>query len=310
MAYSAAVSLYMATLFRSRVRRAASAAGLSCEFGEGRIDLRKGDRVIRTAARHAVYTFDLIENFAFFFDAVEPVAVNGMQLVDYSAPHSHRVQGFDLHEIVFPSIAEPVQTTLQYLDFASLAAGSVAIDLGAYSGLTSILFRERCGAEGKVIAVEADRGNIAAARVNFERYAEASGLRIDLLEGAVWNHDDGISFSSEGSMGSSASNIIGTRIKESGGLVPSFTLSAIAGRFGLDRVDFIKCDIEGGEAVIFDDDAFFARFRPRIIVEVHPVKGEMTTTAVTKALDAQGYAARTVKQDGIDLPLLECRPHA
>ena len=75
-------------------------------------------------------------------------------------------------------------------------------------------------------------------------------------------------------------------------------------------MDFIKCDIEGGEAVIFGDDAFFERFRPRIIVEVHPVKGEMTTAAVIRALDAQGYVTQMVKQDGIDLPLLECRPRA
>lgn len=306
--YSNAVAIYMATLFRSRVQRAAAKAGLSCDFANDRIELRRNDQVLRSASKHAIYTFDLIENFDFFFDAVEPVTADGLRLVDYSAANSHRVRGFDLHEIVFPSIAEPVQTTEQYLSFADLGPGSVAIDLGAYSGLTSILFRQRCGAEGQVIAVEADRDNLSAAMTNFDRYAGASGQRIDLLEGAVWSHNEGIAFSSEGSMGSSASDIVGTRIRESGGLVPSFTLATIAERFELKRVDFIKCDIEGGEAVIFGDDAFFARFRPRMIVEVHPVKNQMTTQAVVDALGRHGYLTRMVTQDGIDLPLLECRP--
>ncbi len=306
--HATALAVYMATLFRSRVRKKAGGAGLSCEFGSDWIDLRKGDRVIRSAARHAIYTFDLIENFDFFFDAVEPVATDGVQLVDYSSTRSHRVRGFDLHEIMFPSIAEPVQTTQQYLEFAALGPGSVAIDLGAYAGLTSILFRRECGADGQVIAVEADRANLAAALTNFARYADASGQRIDMLEGAVWSHNDGISFSSEGSMGSSASDIVGTRIKDSGGLVTSFTLETIADKFRLDRVDFIKCDIEGGEAVIFGDDDFFRRFQPRMIVEVHPVNDEMTTGAVEAALGRHGYRTRLVKQDGFDLPLLECWP--
>lgn len=306
--YAAALSFYMNTLFRTHARYKASQAGLSCQFNGHRIDLKDGNRVIRADARHAVYLFDLIAHFDFFFDAVEPEQIGGAQVVDYSSSRSHVVKGFDLHPVRFPSIAEPVQTTEQYLEFAALTEGSVAIDLGAYSGLTSILFSLRCGAAGKVIAVEADADNLAAARANFERFADKTGLRIELLEGAAWEHNDGIDFSNEGSMGSSASDIVGERMKESSARVPSFTLSAIAARYELTRIDFIKCDIEGAEAVIFSDSTFFDNFRPRMIVEVHPVKGQMTTDAVCEMLRQHGYKTKLVLQDGYNLPLLECLP--
>src|SRR3546814_7565928 len=74
-------------------------------------------------------------------------------------------------------------------------------------------------------------------------------------------------------MGSSATEFVGDRLGVSV-KVPSYTLSTIAKRTGLSKVDFIKCDVEGAEAVIFEDSAFFDRYRPRIVAQVHRVGGE------------------------------------
>ena len=304
--HAAAMSAYMAGLFRPHAKARARAAGKTCKFSDAAIEIIHEDRLIRLDKKHSVYAFDLIENFDFFFNAVNPVFNQGRYIVDYSVPALHHVKGYDLHPILFPSIAEPVKTTGQYLAFANLQEGSVAIDLGAYSGLTSILFRQRCGRDGKVIAVEADANNVHAARTNFEAYKRETGRHIDLLEGAIWEHNDGIAFSSEGSMGSSAASFIGDRMGDGSTLVPSYTLNTLADLFSLTRVDFIKCDIEGAENVIFRDDEFFKRFRPRIIVEVHPIKGRMTTEAVQSALSKADYNVRVVQQKGMDLPLLEC----
>lgn len=297
-----ATRLYVQRIQPLRAKRQAAAKGLSVHFNNESIDVSDSVRRVRVSKAHAIYLGDVISNFAYFADAVVP---DEMGLIDYSQPLLHRVKGFDLHPIRFPSLAEPMATTEQYLDFAGLADGSIALDLGAYSGLTSIMFRELCGEAGRVIAVDADAGNIAAIRENFGLYRAATGREIELLEGAVWTHSNGISFSSEGSMGSSATEIVGNRIGAAG-LVPSFTLSDIADRFGLDRIDFIKCDIEGGEGVIFNDASFFARYHPRIIVEVHPVAGEMTTGAVKSTLAKYGYRFRIIEQAGESLPLMEC----
>lgn len=308
---------YMRVLHRPHARRVAQRRGIALSFGSDWIDLSKGPCTVRIARRHGIYVFDLISNFDYYFEAVEPRPHGARALVDYSQARSHRVRGFSLHEVMFPSLAEPLASTDQYLAFAALDEGAVALDLGAYSGLTSILFRERCGQAGRVIAVDADAINLAAIRENLGRYAAVTGREVDLLAGAVWTHDRGISFSCEGNMGSSATDIVGDRLGAAD-LVPSFTLDGIARRFNLSRVDFIKCDIEGAEAVIFADAAFFARFAPRIIVEVHRVDGRLTTDAVRAALAPHGYTFAMVEQSGGGvgigetggLPLMECRPPA
>lgn len=299
-----ATRLYVGAFQPFFSRRLAKKRGLKIKFDDKSIDICESDRQkrVRISTDHAIYLNDIINNFMYFHDAVED---DESGLVDYSRPLLHKVKGFELHPIRFPSLAEPVATTEQYLDFADLHEGSVALDLGAYSGLTSIMFRELCGDSGRVIAVDADADNIVAIHENFELYLAASGREIELMEGAVWVHSDGISFSTEGSMGSSATEIVGNRAGAAD-LVKSFTLSDIADRCGLDHIDFIKCDIEGGEGVIFQDVPFFTRFQPRIIVEVHPVDGRLTTEAVQRALTPHGYRYHLTEQAGGSFPLMEC----
>jgi hypothetical protein len=106
-------------------------------------------------------------------------------------------------------------------------------------------------------------------------------------------------------MGASAVGIVGSyrgRVVK----VPSYTLGAIADHYRLNRVDFIKCDVEGAENVVFTDKEFFERYSPRIIVETHFVDGVETTAKCVADLERLGYTCRKVEQDGWALPLLEC----
>jgi FkbM family methyltransferase len=306
---SAVMAVYMRTVHPASIKSLAREKGLSAHFADETIDIRRGSTAVRIGRRHAIYVKDVVDNFDFYYGAVASIGLNGLEMVDYSTPRYHDVLGYDRHPIFFPSLAEPLITTEQYLEFAQVGEGAVALDLGAYSGLTSIMIRERCGPAGRVVAVDADGNNLRAIRKNFALYEQLSGRRVDLVEGAVWTHNDGITFSSEGNMGSSATDFVGDRLGAAK-KVPSYTLSAIARRFDLPKVDFIKCDVEGAEAVIFDDKAFFERNRPRIIAEVHQVKGVMTTGALSETLAPYGYRCAEVPQPGSDLPLLECVPTA
>jgi len=281
--------------------------GLKLAIDRDYVDVRQGAKVIRLSHRHQFYLPDLIRDFDYYFSAVEPICLGGVELVDYSTPRYHDVIGFPLHPVIFPSLAEPLSTTSQYLDFGELSVGDVVLDLGAYSGLTSILFDQIVGPSGKVIAVDADLENIKYIRKNVRLYGGVTGRTIEVEHGAVWENDGELEFSSEGSMGSSAASIVG---RERGALskVSCFTLTSLAERHNLDRVDFIKCDVEGAEAVIFEQPRFFARFRPRIIMEVHPVDGRLTTEACRQTLSGFGYECRQIDQPGSNLPLLECVP--
>jgi FkbM family methyltransferase len=298
---------YMAIVHPASVKRHARRHCLKAEFGKHTIDIADEARIVRISRTHAIYANDIVNGFEFFHGAVAPEAVGGNELVDYSVPKFHQMPGFPLHPVFFNAIAEPLVTADQYIEFAQLGEASVALDLGAYSGLTSILFREQCGMSGTVIAVEADPDNIAAVAKNIELYESRTGQCVELFEGAVWIHDEGVSFSAEGNLGSSATDCVGNRLGLAK-LVPSARLSTIARRYELPRVDFIKCDIEGAEGVIFGDADFFERFQPRIIVEVHPVDGTLTTEKVKADLSKFGYTFELVDQLGSTLPLLRCIP--
>ena len=185
----------------------------------------------------------------------------------------------------------------------------MAIDLGAYSGLSSIMMKDRVGAHGVVLAVDPDPKNIDCMAHNFSMYTKLTGLKIEQTECAVWNHAKGLVFSSEGNMGSSAVEVVGNG-RGNNIVVPSITLSELVEKFSLPRVDFIKCDIEGAENVIFEDAKFFVLHRPKIIIEPHHVNGVLTTEKFVSDLQVHGYTFRQVTDIGMGGHLIECMPTA
>lgn len=289
--------------------QAAHAQGIEIRLGADFMDFIRGDKIVRIAIKHFIYGTDIVNSFDYYFSAVEHGRRFGKSLVDYSQPKYHDVVGYPDHPVFFPSLAEPMVTTTQYMEFAGLSAGMTALDLGAYCGLTSLIFKSAVGKSGTVVAVEADEQNLAALKRNFALYQRVKGDAVHLLEGAVWKDNGGLEFSSEGNMGSSAASIVGT---SRGNLrrVASYTLSTIVEKFALERLDFVKCDVEGAEAVIFEDARFFERFRPRIIIETHLVNNLETTDKCIEDIEVYGYTCNEIHQDGVTLPLLECYPPA
>lgn len=256
-----------------------------------KITITKNDKTIVMSPEHAIYVRDAVIHFDYFVDAVEGVG----DVYDFSTPAYHKVIGFD-ERILFPSFPEPLSSTQQYLDFAQLKQGDVVLDLGAYSGLSAIMFSKAVGETGKVYAIEADERNIKSAAENVYK-----NFGIELIFAAMWEHNHGVEFSSELNMGSAVASINGRR-----GMitrVPSFTLSGLVDYLELKRIDFIKVDIEGAERVLFNDVKFFEQFKPRMIIETHHTDGE-----VLPKLMRLGYSVKAVKQDGWRFPLLECEP--
>jgi FkbM family methyltransferase len=289
------------------LKKIAEKKEIRCSTTPSYLDFTKGKCAIRVSRQHWFYSRDIINSFDYYFDSVRPLKVNDTELVDYSTPRYHDVNGFDLMPVFFPSFSEPITTTQQYLAFANLKPGYVVMDLGAYSGLTSIIFKELVGNVGKVVAMDADKKNLDAIRRNFTLYKRLTGNDIEIKFGAIWNHCNGLSFSSEGNMGSSATEIVG-KFRGDNNLIPSYTLSKLADLLELKRVDFIKCDVEGAEKVIFEDIDFLDKYNPRIIIEAHFVKGKETTDKCVADLTRCGYVCKRIKQFGVSLPLIECYP--
>ena len=212
---------------------------------------------------------------------------------------------------MFPSLAEPIGTTQQYIEFAKLSEKSVAIDLGAYSGLASMLFdmeisKNNKNAEGKVVAVDADLKNVECIKYNLSEYKKCTGKHIEYINAAVSSFDGTVGFCCDGCLGAAIIKFVGARGSVS--KIPCVKLSTIAKKYNLKRVDFIKCDIEGAEVDVFNDREFFEKYSPRMIVECHRLSNGLTTDTVVKCLKKVGYSCKEVEQIGFDLPLLECVP--
>lgn len=291
--------------FNNPIAEAGKAKGIQIKVSYNFIDFKKENKIIRIAIKHFVYCQDIINSFSYYFLAVTPKKEYGYDVVDYSSPLWHEVIGFDLHPIIFPSFAEPVITTQQYLEFANLKPGHNVIDLGAYSGLTSIIFSESIGNTGTVVAIDADPQNIACINSNISLYKKIRDHNIKILHGAAWEHNEGLVFSSEGNMGSAAVEYVGiTR----GSVIntASYTLSRITEETSMDHIDFIKCDIEGAEKMVFNDSHFFQKHSPRIMCETHICNGVETTDVVIQKLSSYGYLCQKILQHGVTLPLLQC----
>ena len=272
---------------------------------EHNLNVVNGNRIIRYSLKHLHYSIDIMRDFDHYFSSVESEKLEDYDMVDFSILKAHNVIGYNKHPVYFTTLAEPVSVTTQYLDFANLQEGQVVIDLGAYSGLTSILFKDQVGNTGTVVAIEADIKSIDTINKNFQMYKDITGNDIEIIHGAAWKHCDGLKFSSEGNMGSAAVDYVSGDRSADIIEVPSYTLSEIVRVKNLTRVDFIKCDIEGAESVVFEDTAFFEKFQPKIIVETHL---RVDKDKIINELGKFDYQYQIIDQIGHDLPLIEFKP--
>jgi FkbM family methyltransferase len=270
--------------------------------GDASLIFGKGKKSIVLAEEHYLYGFDVAANFDFYFEAVEAREVDGHFWVDYSTARLHRYVGFDDYCLMTPSLAEPLATTSQYLHLAgpALSEGGTVLDLGAYSGLSAIMFQRVVGTSGRVIAVEADPFNASCATINFQFELIASGVAPTLEQAAVWSADSSVLFSAESNMGGSAVEYAGSS-RGSIISVAAITLSSLARKHSLTHIDLIKLDIEGAEREALSDAEFFARFRPVVILEAHSDEAAGQSEMI---LRSYGYSVDHLAQPGTPLHLL------
>ena len=127
-------------------------------------------------------------------------------------------------------------------------------------------------------------------RANLEAAADGLGVRnVTLIHKAVWSHDNGLMFSNEGSMGSSAVAVTGGgRGQER--RVESVTIESFCQQNGISHIDFIKLDIEGGETeVLKSSGAALKRLNARLIIEPHRVGGKLNTQECRQLLQTHGF---------------------
>jgi len=144
--------------------------------------------------------------------------------------------------------------------------GEVVVDLGAHIGLYTIRAARTVGKDGLVIALEPDPENFTLLNVNvkFNTLSNVVALRMAAYE------SDGFSIMHK-CAGSSGHSLVRVPHKFIGEIkVPTITLDSLVRKYNLDRVDWLKIDVEGAELYVLKgaDKALDRGIIKNLIVEV------------------------------------------
>ena len=163
--------------------------------------------------------------------------------------------------------------------------GDMVLDCGAHVGIFTVTAL-RAGA-ARVVAIEPGPEALTCLRANLAK--EITAGRVIVYPKGVWSKDDFLILSAEDS---SAGRSVMRHSRESRELtrVPLTTIDKIVAELRLERVDFIKMDIEGAEVPALEGAReTLARFKPRLAIAGYHNRDDAVTipAAVLKAFS--GY---------------------
>ncbi len=174
--------------------------------------------------------------------------------------------------------------------------GGVACDVGAHIGFYSLLLARLVGPEGKVISYEPVPYTHALLRANLRRNAATNVLAHPVSVGAQAARVR-IAPAPGGRLGWSLIDAAGELA------APATTLDAEVERLQIQRVDFIKVDVEGYEMeVMTGAQMVLRRHRPVVMYEINPqalAKHGTSEAELAEFFLARGYAIYQAGRKGL-----------
>lgn len=184
--------------------------------------------------------------------------------------------------------------------------GDVCIDVGAAAGLYTVALSRLSGPNGRVHSVEPlPFANFSVARLvsasqatNVCRHEVALGAQpgFDIMHVPLGRHGlvTGRSFLGRSAVGPDPNVEFASQVAVT---VSIDTLDALCVREGIDRLQFIKIDVEGAELQVLEGGKqVIADSRPVMLIEVearHTARYQRTTDEVTAWMFDRGYTMHT-----------------
>jgi len=144
-----------------------------------------------------------------------------------------------------------------------VAAGDAVLDCGANVG---VFVREALAAGARlVVAIEPAPENLECLRRNLA--AEAQAGRVIIYPKGVWDKEDLLPLNVDPENAAADSFVIRTKKSYQGPTLPVTSIDLLVAELKLERVDFIKFDIEGAEQqALIGARQTLARHRPRLAI--------------------------------------------
>jgi FkbM family methyltransferase len=140
--------------------------------------------------------------------------------------------------------------------------GDVVIDAGGGWGETALYFADAVGAEGRVLALEFVPDNLRLLHRNLELNPRLAG-RIEVIPHPIWSAP-GVELAYEAEGGTSSVTRPGSEV------AVTESVDHLCAQRGIERVDFLKLDVEGAEmqALAGAEDTI-RRHRPKLALSVY-----------------------------------------
>jgi FkbM family methyltransferase len=222
----------------------------------------------------------------------------------------HNDEGISNELLVFKN-HEPISTELLKKE---LRNGFVCLDIGANIGYYALLERKIVGSEGKIIAVEPSPLNFACLKKNMH----LNGFDDVLSFQFAFSIADGeISFlidqqSNLSRVLNNGAERVRTRIScrmPTGGWVikvPTRSLDSFVAQNPLEKLDFLRMDVEGHEVQIYKGGrSAIKRFKPILFLEIHnALIGLKGTIDFLEILRNDGYNIKYYVPRELNMPLI------
>lgn len=178
---------------------------------------------------------------------------------------------------------------LYHLPPTDLSPDAVVVDLGGNIGLTAAHFAAMCP-NGRIVCVEMDAANAAAAKRNLAPVAAAGTARATVVHGAAWSRDGELEYTGTEEWGLRVASLEGhtptppslpSPTGEGLRRARAISMPTLLAEQGIDRIDYLKIDIEGAEAEVLTPHATWLACVRSIKVEYHePATRESMATVL------------------------------
>lgn len=153
------------------------------------------------------------------------------------------------------------------------------IDAGGNIGLAAVFFANRFP-DARIISIEPEAANFQLLQQNVAPYPN-----IVPLQAALWSEDAHLGLSNPDA------RVDSYRFDSvsSNHVVQAFSMPSLLARFGLDHIDVLKIDIEGGESVVFASERQWMRQIGMFVIELHGAQAEEAFACATASLRARRW---------------------
>ena len=151
--------------------------------------------------------------------------------------------------------------------------GDIALDLGGCYGDTSMVFAHDAGPEGKVLVYEFIPQNIEVIKKNLSINPDLKD-RVTIVPHPVWDESDKATYFKDAG---AKSRISFEEFEGMDGSTTTLSVDDCVERYGLERVDFIKTDVEGAEPwALRGAEKTLRKYRPKLAVSIYHGMGDFT----------------------------------